>query len=1539
MDQLFMFSNEYTEDDDNNAKDGSNKEEAKIKSEPQEIVNDGEDDNSYIMPESLLQQMTTTREEDGEGEDDNTIFNFGIDQTAKTRSLSTIVKSTSTKNPQDALINYDMAIMYICPACGAEFDTQSVWKGHINGVHEYNTRRGLNFVPIDKLYHRCLECNKPIAMHAMENLLKHKFTHLPHRCTKCKICHRRYKYRQDLIVHLRLCHREEVILMMHSENTPVSRHESKRASVPAVTNAQLEIKDIKGNAVDIFENTSDSVEVKNEPFDPDDQDAESLLVQTGSKSKYPQTSILEDALSRSSSQVSEQRPSAEEKQCQKHIKYICPVCSTEFMTKNEWQEHVQEMHNFCTISGLGFQKRFNSTAECMECNRVLPDNSIDQLQQHKFSHLPCKTWLRCKLCLRSFITYKDIIKHLLNQHRLDDELDADMDDSQDCRSFDPYSAPSNDYEDDQALAEDQLKGDLRDIYETQIDYLCPKCGKEFFERKMWRKHIVKAHHYTDLKTLCFVAVNEHQLQCRLCGKVITNAYGVQNAQQHYFTHLPHKAYIRCRICTKSYTDRKGLVKHLRKVHHINPKTAAAAAAALAKANNKSIRPPLLATYENSSSSQMSRPRKAPVKEIVRHNGVIYEIQFLDEDSNDDTSFGGRNGDGRHDNSFAMPTRRHVCSDCYSTFATAQELQKHTREQHDFKKPTQANVCGRCYCTFESEQALQDHKQKHHSSNSNGGNGGNNDDDDLLLVPTGNEEVKMNTADDTPNIEQYFCYLCPACGEEFKTQYEWRRHINDIHYFDRRYELNFKQIDKFHFQCLECKEIVNSAKLKGLQDHKFRHLPYKLYIKCRLCSTCYNHKPNVVTHLCTQHNFAHPRKSSSSSPAISPAPQMRNTYNMQATTSNTFKPLSTESLISLHNAVEHETITYNCPQCNEPFDTHALWRQHIVTVHDLNSRQGLNFRQLDAHHYICLECYKRVTVTHTKGAIGQLQSHKFRHLPYKSFCCTKCGGVFVRKQMFFKHLNRATNRCPLMGNERATHLNVKTKSYYKNSVRNMYGQQSDDSKPLKNLNFSVTSNEKCPYIIQCPQCGIKFEKWHPWRDHIEKEHKLNSMESLKFKKINDHLHICIQCKERVNGANFVNLQTHRFKHLPYGTYLHCRYCDVRYYYMINIIKHMKQKHPNHGLEELELQLESTPDEESVDSPPVTLSMDVDKESDVCKEKNIDNITDGSGDNNKTNDADDDDALVIADDGEHNNKVSEEKDIDYGFGCESSICSYIILCPQCGIKYDNWYTWRDHISTVHSLDSHKTLNFTKIFDWLQECNECKERVNATSLFNLQTHKFKHLPYGTYLECRYCDAKYNYIIHIVRHLKAKHPEHALQKQDRPIDIDETLLDNVDDVADEEAAVECSVGAEAKGVNNSDGDVDAEGDDDEDVEDVDDDIDDDVDDDDDDDDDEDEAEDAHNNDGNVAGEVVERMDVDAKSDDDFEDGDDDDDDDNDDDNDDDDDEDDDDDDDDSENYGTDGNAEDPAIDSENTNVEAPNGVVEDIEQVENPEEQFVLG
>jgi len=106
--------------------------------------------------------------------------------------------TTSQINATDengVLINYELGVVYICPACGGEFRQQDHWKRHMNHIHKYNTLRGLNFTPLDKLYQRCRECNKRIAMHSRENLLKHKFTHLPFRCTKCYICKREYKYR------------------------------------------------------------------------------------------------------------------------------------------------------------------------------------------------------------------------------------------------------------------------------------------------------------------------------------------------------------------------------------------------------------------------------------------------------------------------------------------------------------------------------------------------------------------------------------------------------------------------------------------------------------------------------------------------------------------------------------------------------------------------------------------------------------------------------------------------------------------------------------------------------------------------------------------------------------------------------------------------------------------------------------------------------------------------------------------------------------------------------------------------------------------------------------------------------------------------------------------------------------------------------------------------------------------------------------------------------------------------------------------------
>lgn len=844
--------------------------------------------------------------------------------------------------------------------------------------------------------------------------------------------------------------------------------------------------------------------------------------------------------------------------------------------------------------------------------------------------------MSCKLCFTSFNNNRDIVKHLADRHHLvPDTPNADANNDED--SQEPFGDDTfggmDDYDDSNIgsgggypTSESRKsstgphsyapKHDERDIFEQHITYICPACGKEYNDKKIWRKHIVEIHKLGELENLNFESLNDRQLKCRECDKIITNAYGIQNAQQHRMTHMQYKSFAKCRLCRKTYTDRKGLIKHLRNSHKLG-----------SRSNFGMINPVPQTSNFNSSGGGggggsgagaggnfgtfkpfVKKPYKIahyPPKEIVRLSNYTYEIVHLIEDDDDDddvttvTPSGYdfakgdahlyRNNSSPYNNTppTKKPTNieqisRHKCVDCGSLFSTPQALQHHIRQEHEFVD----------YQNSPSNQATQNEEQS-------------NDTDDLL-VPTRDVDVQP---EEHTTMECNFIYLCPQCGVEFRSQVQWRRHINMEHNFDKRESLGFRALDKFRYQCRQCKDTVTSSKLKGLQDHKFRHCPYKQYLKCLLCGQSYNHKPNMIAHLRQRHNIiefsdggaataggssssATESKYSSSSQTNqnnsftkefndAPARPIRNT---DSSFNNSNRPpglKTVEDVISFHNAVDHETITYHCPSCNENFDSHVFWRKHIVDEHNLNSREGLNFRQLDEHHYICLQCYKRVTVTHTKGAIGQLQSHKFRHLPHKSFRCTACQGEFVRKQMFFKHLDRNTNKCSGINpdasfvdpndannDDDATDFNattIETSSNTSSSAKFSYSSRSSlPAQSTSSINAanseSTTENQNC-FTLNCPQCGADFETTRAWREHINIEHNLNNRTVLNFKKIGPKLHVCLECNEHVNGRKLRDLQVHKFKHLPYGAYLHCRFCSMKYFHISNMQEHLKNKHPN------------------------------------------------------------------------------------------------------------------------------------------------------------------------------------------------------------------------------------------------------------------------------------------------------------------------------------------------------------------------------------------
>lgn len=368
-----------------------------VKEEPQEMADEIFDDDTNNVPFHFLPDDDATNQNDDNDdiqprnpEDDDALFDFGL-ESSNSQNRSIYNKSTAAEkdfpnlSPEDqyynAMVKFEDAVIYICPACGQEFNSQDAWKNHLNVIHLYNTRRGLNFIQLDKLYHECLECHKRIAMHSMENLLKHKFTHLPFRCSKCMVCKRQYKYRQDLMVHLRMTHREDLIALLKKEHKkpkhPHAQPQTIRSLLSKTINSpNISIGTVKENATDLFDN----IEVKNEVLNEDEDDT------MGEDSQPPPAKrpardlpvFLDDNSTNGSagdqpvsSRGNKSSPMDEiDASLEEFVLFTCPQCGTECETQAQWRQHIEFVHEFGTRRGLNFRELLNQQAQCMGCNMV-----------------------------------------------------------------------------------------------------------------------------------------------------------------------------------------------------------------------------------------------------------------------------------------------------------------------------------------------------------------------------------------------------------------------------------------------------------------------------------------------------------------------------------------------------------------------------------------------------------------------------------------------------------------------------------------------------------------------------------------------------------------------------------------------------------------------------------------------------------------------------------------------------------------------------------------------------------------------------------------------------------------------------------------------------------------------------------------------------------------------------------------------------------------------------------------------------------------
>lgn len=151
----------------------------------------------------------------------------------------------------------------------------------------------------------------------------------------------------------------------------------------------------------------------------------------------------------------------------------------------------------------------------------------------------------------------------------------------------------------------------------------------------------------------------------------------------------------------------------------------------------------------------------------------------------------------------------------------------------------------------------------------------------------------------------------------------------------------------------------------------------------------------------------------------------------------------------------------------------------------------------------------------------------------------------------------TNETTQLADELATEDNTIIEN---DSSASKYIWPTRASLPAQATTYENPSENQGCFTLSCPQCGVEYETTRAWREHINIEHNLNSRNVLNFRKINSKLHLCLECNEHVNGRKLRDLQVHKFKHLPFGAYLHCRFCTMNYFHISNMQEHLKNKHP-------------------------------------------------------------------------------------------------------------------------------------------------------------------------------------------------------------------------------------------------------------------------------------------------------------------------------------------------------------------------------------------
>ncbi len=228
-----------------------------------------------------------------------------------------------------------------------------------------------------------------------------------------------------------------------------------------------------------------------------------------------------------------------------HIKYVCPKCQKCFKEKGTLRKHmvahgkVKEKCSECNAELYDIKRHMernhgesaNKTFTCLKCPRNFSYES--SLTRHmKHFHSDERPSFTCHLCNNSFAFKHTLQRHIRERHATERIFPCTL-----CNKAFPSSR--------------RLKDHL-EIHKANRQQLCKWCGKMYF-------HLESHLRYHQKKGKKIPIVKKRD--CPKCKKQINVIYP-GSFKRHMQSHIHNYKLLRCKLCPRTFRDKKSLRYHL-----------------------------------------------------------------------------------------------------------------------------------------------------------------------------------------------------------------------------------------------------------------------------------------------------------------------------------------------------------------------------------------------------------------------------------------------------------------------------------------------------------------------------------------------------------------------------------------------------------------------------------------------------------------------------------------------------------------------------------------------------------------------------------------------------------------------------------------------------------------------------------------------------------------------------------------------------------------------------------------------------------------